>query len=215
MIDLGNFKIFLSSLAPVTQVHYQIWGNNGEFLFSTGKVIPPEFPVTESQNIYRHIIDQKTFQYRRYDTRNFLCGIPLKNNQDVWGALIAFGKKPSGQNQNGAADMENFLSTLSAFVQEKQRETREIEELTYELEKSFEDLYLYSKITSQIKTLRMSEQTLESLLEELLENMRVEAAFAILSNGREYNLQLVKPQVSEKFSQPKDIFEKLFSKKSI
>ncbi len=228
MIDLSTIKIFLSSLAPITGMHYQVWDNNGGVLFSTGKVIPPELPVEESQDLYSLIIDQKVFQYRLCDAHNFLCGIPLRNNQGFLGALVAFGQNPPRPNRNeagnianshNAADMENFLNNLATLVEEKLSVKQEVEEMTHELDNSFEDLYLYSKIATQMKTLRISDDMLKNLVEELLENMRVDAAFAILSNGREYKLRLVKPQVSDKFSEilrvfisaQKNIFEKLIA----
>ena len=72
MIDLSTIKIFLSSLAPIAGMHYQIWDNNGGVLFSTGKVIPPELPVEESQDLYSLVIDQKVFRYRLCNAHNFL-----------------------------------------------------------------------------------------------------------------------------------------------
>ncbi len=221
MIDLSTIKIFLSSLAPIAGMHYQIWDNNGGVLFSTGKVIPPELPVEESQDLYSLVIDQKVFRYRLCNAHNFLCGIPLRNNQGVLGALVAFGQTPPRPNRNeagniakshNAADMENFLNNLVTLVEEKLSVKQEVEEMTHELDKSFEDLYLYSKIATQMKTLRISDDMLKSLMGELLDNMRVDAAFATLSNGNEYNLQLIKPQVSDKFSAPKNIFEKLIDR---
>ena len=55
-----------------------------------------------------------------------------------------------------------------------------------ELSQSFEDLYLYSKIAVQIKSLQVCDSMLESLTRQLLETMRVDIAFAKLHDQETY-----------------------------
>jgi len=218
MIDLGTFKTFLPSLVPVSRTHYQIWGNNKEMIFSTEGVISKELLVKECQNLFNRITDQNGFQYSVHDGGNFLCGIPLSNNQGVFGALLAYGGKPNRSFRyeagNDAKDyhaeeMERFLSNLMILFQENLTAKEEAEELAQELDQSFEDLYLYGKISSQIKTLKFSDEMVKNLLGELLENMRVDGAFSWFSDKLQYNFQVIKPQIYNKFSASESCFEKL------
>jgi len=220
MSDIDSIKGFLFSLVPVTQMHFQVWDDKGVPLLSTASGAASEFPVNGCREIYHQIIAQKNFQYQSCDASHFLCGMPFKKNQGGLGALFALGKHPVGPDENEAlkndgpdqvAKMETFLNHLTGLVEEKLSVKQEVEEMTHELDKSFEDLYLYSKIATQIKTLRISDEMLQNMITELLENMRVDAAFAILSNGREYRLRLVQPAYTDKFSTQEDIFQKLIA----
>ncbi|MBW1903140.1 MAG: hypothetical protein JRJ20_16155, partial [Deltaproteobacteria bacterium] len=118
MIDLIPLKDFLASMAPVSRTNYQIWGSNGEMVFSTRGVMPDKPPVEEFQHLTSNIIEQKAFRYTSRDGGDFLCGIPIKNGQGVFGALLAFGRIPdrsslydAGQDAkvSHTREMENFL----------------------------------------------------------------------------------------------------------
>jgi HD-GYP domain-containing protein (c-di-GMP phosphodiesterase class II) len=218
MIDLGKFKALLSSLVPVSGTHYQIWGNDKKMIFSTEGVISKELHVKEYQNLSNRITDQNGFQYSGHDGDNFLCGIPLRNNQGVVGALIAYARKPyrsfryeAGNNTEAdhPEEMERFLSNLIRLVEENLAAKEEAEELAQELDQSFEDLYLYGKISTQIKTLKFSDDMLKTLLGELLENMRVDATFAFLPEKVEYNFQVMKPHICNKFSAPESCLDNM------
>jgi HD-GYP domain-containing protein (c-di-GMP phosphodiesterase class II) len=218
MINLGTFKAFLSSIVPVSRTHYQIWGNNKEMIFSTGGVISKGLYVKECQNLSNCIIDQNGFQYSVHDGGHFLCGIPFRNSQGVFGSLLAYGRKPnrSSRYETGndakdyhAEEMELFLGNLIIFFEENLTAREEAEELTQELDQSFEDLYLYGKISTQIKTLKFTNTMLKNLLSELLENMRTDAAFAWFPGKHQYNFQMTKPQFYNKFSAPESCFHQL------
>jgi len=218
MLDLGTFKALLSSLVPVSRTHYQIWGNNKEMIFSTEGVVYKELHVKKCQNLSNRITVQNGFQYSAHDRGNFLCGIPLRDNQGVFAALLAYGKKPNTSSRYEAGndteadhpeEMERFLNNLKMFVEENLTAKEEAEELAQELDQSFEDLYLYGKISTQIKMLTFSDKMLKNLLEELLENMRVDAAFAWFPDNVQYNFKVIAPKIYNKFLAPESCFENL------
>lgn len=213
-------KEFLSSLAPVSGIHYQIWGNDGMLAFSTGKAIPEELPVKEAGSFCSLILDQGIFQYRICDGNHFLCGVPLRDSRGVFGTLLAFGEKLTKNNLNGtgndiedynAVQMERFLLDITKLVAKDLGVQEEINEIVQKLDESFEDLNLYPKISRQVKTFKFSDDMLKLLMEELLQNMRVDAAFALLSHKRKYRLELIKPGVSDKFPAQKNFFEKIIN----
>jgi HD-GYP domain-containing protein (c-di-GMP phosphodiesterase class II) len=154
------------------------------------------------------------------DGHDFLCGMPLRNGQEIVGALVAFGQDPHRSSRydagpaaeaSHAGEMENFLGYLATFYEENLTSREEVEEMAQELDQSFENLYLYAKIATQIKTLRFSGSLLKNMIKELLENMRADAAFALLPDRQQYDIQVVKPQVSDKFSVQENFFEKLIN----
>jgi HD-GYP domain-containing protein (c-di-GMP phosphodiesterase class II) len=212
------FKAFLSSLAPISRTHYQIWGSNGEMVFSTDGVRPKERSAKECHNLSNLVMDQNAFQYSVYDVHNFLCGIPLRNGQGVFGALVAFGQNPDTSSEHAtgddaeahhAAHMERLLRDAIGLVEKKFRVEEELEEIAQELEDSYEDLYLYARLATQIESLEFSSDMLRNLTEKLLDNMRADAAFAFLPDREQYNIEVINPQTSHKFSGQDNFFQKL------
>ena len=218
MIDLIPLKDFLASIAPVSQTNYQIRGRNGEMVFSTRGVIPEKPPVEEFQHMVSNVIEQKAFRYTSRDGCDFLCGIPIRNGQGVFGALLAFGRIPdrstlydAGQDAKAShtREMENFLGHLISLLEDNFNAKEEIAEMAQELDKSFEDLNLYAQIATQIKTLKFSGGMLQNLAEEIMENMHVDATFAWLPDKQQYNLQVIKPGVSDKILEKNNFFKRL------
>lgn len=218
MIDITPLKDFLSGIAPISGIDYQIWDTNGKMQFSTVSNMSKTPSVQELQNLSNRIIYHKRFRYNAGNGSDFLCGIPIKNGQGVSGALVAFGRHPHksspDQARQGTLDihaikMENFLSSLTALVEDNLNAYEEVEEMAQELEKNFEDLYLYGQIASQIKTVKFTSENLEILIRKLQDNMRVDMVFSNLPNWSEYNLWLSKPQTFEKIPSPKTFLEKL------
>ena len=218
MIDIKPIKNFLSSIAPVSRINYQILKNNGDMVFSTENVIPIKLPVKELQKLFNYIIDQNNFRYSAINVNDFLCGIPIRNSQSVLGVLVAFGRASYGSRgyeadkytgDYHAVEMESFLSSLTTLIEDNLSAHEEIEDMALELEQSFEDLHLYGQIASQIKTVKVSAGMLENLIEKLIENMRVDAAFTVIHNWQELNIWLAKPVVFDAIASPYKCFKKL------
>jgi len=219
MNELKTLEVLLSSLAPVSRLHFQIWDDTGRVIFSTGDAMPEAIPPKTSQTLAETIIGQNSYQYHSVG-QSFLCGHPLRNSRQILGALLAGGPSPlrpdTAEAVNAAEcphamEMESFLGHLTALIEENLNTQHEIEEMTQKLDQGFEDLYLYTRVASQIKTLKLSDDMLQLLMEELMESMRADAAFAFLSHNREYKLELIPPRVSEKFSSQNNFFEKILN----
>lgn len=217
MTPLQSFKDFLSSLVPLTQTHYQLWKCNHEMIFSTNG-IPKDNQLKAYNNLFDRINGQNSYQYTICDGENFLCGIPLNNGQEDSAILVAFGREPNNalrsekdkrSNDNYAQHMRCFLNQLIALLEENSEAKQEAEELAEELEYSFENLYLFGKISTQIKALRISDQMLKNLLGELLDNMRVDAVFTWFPKKLQYNFQVMNANISRKFKAKRNYLEKL------
>jgi HD-GYP domain-containing protein (c-di-GMP phosphodiesterase class II) len=218
MIELETCKSLLSSLAPVSGIHYQILGSNAEVVFSTDGAMPKDLSVKEFHDLSNLVITQKAFQYSLCNGQDFLCGIPLMNGQDAFYALVAFGRTPhrSFSHKTGndakayhAAEMKSFLSNLKTLIEEDLRAKQEAEEVALQLEHSFEDLYLYGHIAAQVQASRFSADMLKDLTMKVLENMRVDATFVLLPDRQQYNTQMVSPGASHQCLAQENFFENL------
>ena len=201
MIDLIPLKDFLASIAPVSRTNYQIRGRNGEMVFSAGGVMPEKLSVEEFQHLTSKVIEQKAFRYTSRDGCDFLCGIPIRNGQGVFGALLAFGRIPdrstlydAGQDAKAShtREMENFLGHLISLLEDNFNAKEEIAEMAEVLTQSFDDLELYSRIGTEIKTSRFSDGVLKDLIKELLKTRGADFAFARFSDLQEFNVRISK-----------------------
>jgi len=200
MKDISTLENFLSSLALVSEIDCQIWDLNKEMTFSTAHADSKALPFKALCNLSSNILNHGTYQYAAHDEISYLCGIPLKNEQGIFGALTAIGsvtgntleshKEPNTKNSR-AEKMKSFLGHISTIVEKNLTAQEEIKEMAYELDQSFEDLYLYSKIATQIKTLRFSGTMLINLIEKLVKTMRVEMAFAMFPNCPQYDVHTI------------------------
>jgi len=221
MIDIGSFEGFLTSLSYISRIDYQIWDKNAGMIFSTGNVPLKELPIKELEVLSNSILEREDFQYVPNGGYGYLCGMPLKNGKGLTGSLVAVVSdrdRASGSTNEPdtdtfrAKEMNNFLGYLVGLVEENIVVQEEIEEMAQELDPSFEELKFYARIATQIKTLRFSGSMLKNLIGKLLESMRSDIAFAILPNRPQYDVQVIKPDISDKFSDKKNFFDSLINK---
>ena len=207
MINLSPFETFLFSLSRISQIDYQIWDTAGEMTFSTGNGRWKPFPVKDFRNLSKRIVSREAFQYLSKDGQGYVCGIPLRDGNGVIGALVAAGSDsatPSGNSgdwgstDTRAEEMKQFLGSISGLMEEKYAYEEELEGMAEELDQSFEDLNLYARIATQIKTLKFSSNMLRDLIGKILENMRVDMAFAVLPNRPVYDVCVTNTAFSEK-----------------
>jgi len=221
MMDISTFEGFLSSLARISRTEYQIWDAKGKNIFTTGNGLSKEVPVSELQILFNTIVDQEDFQYISHDSYHYLSGIPLRNGQGIIGALVAIGSGPDkafgndreqDANTSSAEEMKDFLVHLAGHMEEDFAAQEEIEEMAEEIENSFEDLTLYAKIAPQIRALRFSKEMLHSLTKRLLENMRVDMAFALFTSRPENNVHVIQTQTDQLFPKQKHFMESLINR---
>ncbi|MGD8686195.1 MAG: hypothetical protein PVH15_05450, partial [Syntrophobacterales bacterium] len=207
MIDLGQSEEFLSSLSNVSHLHFQIWDADEGLVFSSGPDDSTEPALEELQDFSLHIINSSAFQHIPLESGEGLFGVPLRNGQAVAGSLIAFGsnslQKPlpetSAAPQPGRTEeMERFLNQVAEFVEDRLIIQQEMEQMAEELTENFEQLCFYSKIASRVKSITFSGTMLRELVEELLDTMRTDMAFAKLPERPEYNALVCTQKIPEK-----------------
>lgn len=216
MIDLGQCKDFLSSLSQVSHLHFQIWDADEGLVFSSG---PDEPALEELQDFSLRIISSAAFQHIPLESGEGLFGVPLRNGQAVAGSLIVFNsnflQKPlpetstAPQPGRAAEEMERFLNQVALQVQDRLTYKKEMEEMAVELTDNFEQLSFYAKIAGRVKSITFAGSMLQELVEELLDTMRTDMAFARLPERPEYNALVCTQKIPEKISDYDDFIDAL------
>lgn len=218
MIDLGQSKDFLSSLSQVSHLHFQIWDADEGLVFSSGPDEPAEPALEELQDFSLRIISSAAFQHIPLESGEGLFGVPLRNGQAVAGSLIVFGsnflQKPLPETSTApqpgrAEEMERFLNQVALQVQDRLTYKKEMEEMAVELTDNFEQLSFYAKIAGRVKSITFAGNMLQELVEELLDTMRTDMAFARLPERPEYNALVCTQKIPENIGDYDDFIDVL------
>lgn len=221
-MEISDLKKFLTSLTPISHMQYQLWDLDGKILFPEAKEMPqdPHF-ICELQNFAGMVTKKNQYRQAYVSDRHLLYGYPLANGHGLMGTLIAIESLPSSEKKDdsdqavrmqSASNMEFFLANLAGMVQANWEAQDEIEELAEELEHTFEDLYLYGKIASQIKSLKFSNEMLKGLITKLFNNLRADAAFALLPERSEYNTLVTKPNLEDQLKNDLLLYQHLIDR---
>jgi HD-GYP domain-containing protein (c-di-GMP phosphodiesterase class II) len=189
-MDTAPFKELFVSLARISRFDLDVRDAQGSLFFpeseSTTKATRGDIKALSER-----VIAAAAFQSVSLPTET-LYGVPVENGVGRKAALIAAEQSESISRGADPNQVRTFLNELADLMQEQWFSQKESEEMAAELTQSFEDLHLYSRIATQIKTLQFSSNMLKELIEEILETMRMDLAFAVLPERREYNVFLCK-----------------------
>ena len=203
-MDINPFKELFSSLAQISQLNFEVWDNDG-LVFSSG---PDGTDVSISRQIEdfsTHVMSQAVFQHAYLKGQQAIFGAPIRNEEKIIGTLLAYStnskksQKPKAINSRKiphAKEMETLLTRLIGIMEDKWIDVKERNDIAEELCHSFEDLHLYSRIATQIKTLRFSNPMQKNLVAEILETMRVDLSFVNMPERRENNITVVNEHYS-------------------
>ena len=189
-------KDFLENLAKTSRYDFQLWSVENDLIFSS-KPLPAKGALRrEFKDFSDRVLRRQTFLQHAHKTKGAMFGRALKNGMDVLGALIAylpeFGKQERAQAEGSeeplsAGEMQTFLTHLARVIEYQFSSQTETEKLAEELSQTFEDLVLFSRIGIQTRPLNFSSQMLHGLIENLLETMRADLAFAWLPEQPNYS----------------------------
>jgi HD-GYP domain-containing protein (c-di-GMP phosphodiesterase class II) len=179
-MDISQFQDFLMSLASLSQWHFEVWQGR-EPLVSTAEGLPKS---AERRALASRVMQGGVFQQIDARSGGCLAGAPLSLDGKRRGALIAWGNGSRANSPADAGIIEHVLERLTEVLQDGWDARRESEKLTEELARNFEHLYLYARISGQVKTLRFSDDTFVALIGDMLETMRADMAFVCLEGRR-------------------------------
>ncbi len=138
-----------------------------------------------------------------------MFGIPIKYGTEIIGSLVAscsdahqssLSKDSRATATHDARKMETFLTDLGGLAEETLVNRKEIDELAEELSQNFEDLSLYARITTQMRSLQFSGEMTKSLIKELQETLNVALAFVYMPNRQGYNAVASTADASDRIS---------------
>ena len=218
-LPLDPFKEFLSSLSQISRLNFQVWDGNG-LVFASGDHQAEGSNLKKHQTFSVEVVGQGAYQYASCKGRYHIWGTPLKygKGEEVIGALIAYGLSCNKEAHPGeilpqktshAREMKTFLTHLAGLMEETWATGNEADEMAEELAQNLENLSLYGRISSKIKTLKFSRAMLESLLEEIRESVRVDLAFVEMPNRQEYNTLVSARELSDKIPDQKSFVNDL------
>ncbi len=185
-MDISRLKDFLTSLACISQWQFEVWHGCEPVLSSAGGGPQP----AERRTLASQVMAGGTFRQVAAGEGRRLIGAPLNYEGEAYGAVIAW-RSDFGEDSADTGAPERFLGHLAEVLQDRWAARRESEKLSEELARTFEDLYLYARISAQVKTLRFSDDMFASLIGEIIETMRVDMAFASLEGRRGKGRRLI------------------------
>ena len=192
-MDFDNFKDLFCSMSRICQLTIQIWNKEG-LVLSSGAGKPGDDISCEIERFSTSVINEAAFRHTCLSSQQDIFGVPIRDEEEIAGALLAYsacpakGLKPKDVNSlkmANAKDMETWLTSLANIMEDKWASEKERDNITEELSQSFEDLYLYSTVGTQIKSLRLSGSMQKNLAEDIISSMRVEIAFLVMSERGE------------------------------
>jgi class 3 adenylate cyclase len=192
MMDIKQFDILFTNLSAVSALKFEIWEKDNLIYSSWREKSHP--PKSDDISIFSSLVmDKQSFQVVRSGEGQILCGVPLRTDHQVIGALIASEdvaiQMPPSQcaSEAGLAKIEQLITCLAGIMEEKWNSQRESEEMAEELCRHMGDLNLYSKISTQVKSLDFPGDMLKELSDELLDTMRTDIVFSLFSDRQDYD----------------------------
>ena len=218
-MELKELHNFLTHLTPISHLQYQVWDLDGNRLYPDSEQNGADPALTQAiQGLSRMVLKENRYHHDLFDGRQFMCGYPLANGKGPFRSIIAYETEvrkhaiDASDDSNiwqHAKEMEKFLGSLVKLLQETWEAQEEVNDLAEELDQSFEDLFLYGKIASQIKTLKFSDTMLHSLISSLLINLRADAAFAVIPDKPEFNTLVAQQHLNNRLRNDMGFYQKL------
>ncbi len=218
-MDLSPFKTYFTSLSKISRFDLDVWNREGCLFSSLGK--DAQTAIVESiRDLSVQILEKERFGQVSSEKGYVICGVPIRDEDAVIGALIAHGPElhDRGQAQKCQSDgstpekaMEAFLNHTVELMGEMWVSEKETDEMAEDLSMYFEDLSLYSRAAAQFRTLNFSDTMLKEIATELLKTMRTDLVFVKFPQRQEYNMMLGDEKIGARLSNPADFAETLIS----
>jgi len=207
MMDIEYFKDTLNSFSRLSSLGFSVFDNE-KALFSTEELSERGTLLNDLNILSGRIIQKEKYIQVMTQDNYSLHGVPISNGNSQALSLIAYGNNIH-HDRNG--EIKDLLRNMAGIMKNYWSSKHEAEKMAREIDQSYEELYLYSKIATQVKTLRFTDTMQKELIEDLIGIMRVDIAFTQLLKNHEYNVLVSKPEISQTVDDPKGFVEKLIS----
>jgi len=180
MMDILQYQDFLKSLSDISNWQFEVWDGRGP-VFATASGGPP---AAERETLASTIVTGNGLQ-KHPERPMFLVGMPLRNEGVPVGALLAWNKGPPNGKAADPLAMEPFLLRLTEVLQGGWATRTELDKITTELSQSYEDIYLYGRLASLIKTMHFSVGVLGDLIAEICDTLHADLVFVTLDRDKQ------------------------------
>jgi HD-GYP domain-containing protein (c-di-GMP phosphodiesterase class II) len=180
MIDIIRHQDFLNSLSAISGWQFEVW-DGGNPVLATAPGGPPS---DDRETLVSMIVTGNRFRTNP-GTERFLAGAPLRNEGVPIGALLTWSSGTLNRTSADPAAMEPFLLGLTEVLMGGWTTSAELDKVTMELTQSYEDVYLYGRLSSLIKTMHFSVHVLDDLLGEIHDALHADLAFATLDRDKQ------------------------------
>lgn len=175
-MDVVQYQDFLKSLAEVSQWQFEVRDHRGP-VFATASGGPPS---DMRERLAAAIMTGERIYVQR-GGEGFLTGVPLRGNEAPMGALLAWHNGIPNGTSADPETMEPFLLRLTEVLGERWIANSELVKITEELSKSYEDVYLYGRLSSLIKSMHFSYKDLGDLIGEIRDAVDADLVFVTLN----------------------------------
>lgn len=180
MMDIEQYHDFLKSLSDISHWQFEVWDGRGP-LFATATGGPP---AGERETLVSTIVTGNRFQVHP-GTERYLAGAPLRNEGVPIGALLTWSNGTSNRTSADPVEMEPFLLRLSEVLGGWWTTSTELDKMTTALSQSYEDIYLYGRLSSLIKTMPFSVHVLNDLIGEISDALHADLVFVTLDRDKQ------------------------------
>ncbi|MCK9362864.1 MAG: HD domain-containing protein [Syntrophales bacterium] len=175
MMDIVPYQDFLKSLSDISHWQFEVWDGRGP-VFTT---IPGGLPTGERETLVSTILTENRFQIHT-GTDRLLVGAPLRIGGAPTGALLAWNNDTSD-----LVGIEQFLLCLTEVLGHGWATSTELDKITTELSQSYEDVYLYGRLSSLIKTMHFSVHALNDLIGEIRDALHADLVFVTIDSDNQ------------------------------
>lgn len=175
MMDVVQHQAFLRSLSDISHWQFEVW-DGSVAVFATNL---SGAPACDRGSFVASIVEKNRFLVYGGNER-FLAGAPLINEGVPVGALLVWNNGAPNRRTVDPVAMEPFLLRLTEVLEGGWTTSAELDKITTELSQSYEDLYLYGRLSSLIKTMHFSANVLEDLIGEICDALHADLVFVHL-----------------------------------
>jgi HD-GYP domain-containing protein (c-di-GMP phosphodiesterase class II) len=184
MINIVQYQEYLNSFTSIGHWQFEVWDGSGPVLV-TAAGGPP---ARQKEILVSTIVTGNKFHVCPGAER-FLAGAPLRKGGVPTGALLVWSNGAPNRRSIDPVSMEPFLLRLTEVLDGGWTTSAELDKITTELSQSYEDIYLYGRLSSLIKTMRFSVHVLDDLIGDILDALHADLVFITLDRDKQMILK--------------------------
>ncbi|HLA28405.1 MAG TPA: HD domain-containing phosphohydrolase [Syntrophales bacterium] len=195
MMEISRFTDFLTSLSDMCRWHFEVWDSRAR-VFTTA---PGKTQVGGRENLAASIMRENIFQVET-GSKKYLSGVPIRSDGMPIGALLAWSNGFPNSSPADPVTVEPFLRHITEVLEGSWTASADADKMVKELSQNYEDLHLYGRLSSLIKTIPFSVSAIEDLIGEIHDALHAELVFVRLNGSQDIQLIMRDNPLNNRFS---------------